>query len=99
MQNHTKIYLEKAGYDETSFVPCELCGKKAIDIHHIIGRGKGGKNTIENLMALCREEHIKFGDKKQFMYMLLTNHKNFLSRRKVEFNWYDVNSLIEKYEN
>ena len=99
MQKHTKIYLEKAGYDTTDFVPCELCGKKAIDIHHIISRGKGGKDTIENLMALCREEHIKFGDKKQFMYMLLTNHKNFLSRRKVDFNWYDVNSLIEKYEN
>lgn len=56
MQKHTKIYLDYFGYGEQSFIPCEVCGSRAVDIHHINGRGKG-KDVIENLMALCRYHH------------------------------------------
>ena len=48
------------GYDETDWIPCEVCGAKAVDIHHIEARGMGGsktKDVIENLMALCRSCH------------------------------------------
>ena len=44
-------------------------GKEAVDIHHIEPRQAGGsklKDTIENLMALCRKCHLKYGDKKQY---------------------------------
>lgn len=70
------------GYGVDSFIPCELCGKQAVDIHHIDARGMGGskeKDNIENLQAVCRECHIEYGDKKQF--------KDFLKRvhnRKIE---------------
>ena len=56
MKKHTKIYMDYFGYGEQDFIPCELCGGKAVDIHHIHGRGKG-MDRIENLMALCRKCH------------------------------------------
>lgn len=75
MQKHTKIYLNYFGYYD--YVPCEICNRKAVDIHHIECRGIGGaknKDTIENLMALCRECHVKYGDKKQYKEHLKTIH-------------------------
>lgn len=78
MKNHTKIYLKYFGYDTTSFISCEMCGLKAQDIHHIEARGMGGSkhaDNIENLMALCRQCHIDFGDKKQHKEMLKVVHK------------------------
>ena len=58
MQPHVKIYLNYFDYGMDDFVPCELCGRRSVDIHHIQGRGKG-KNVITNLMALCRSCHTK----------------------------------------
>jgi 5-methylcytosine-specific restriction endonuclease McrA len=78
MQKHIKIYLKYFGYDTSDFIPCEMCGLKAQDIHHIEARGMGGSkhaDTIENIMALCRQCHIDFGDKKQHKEMLKVVHK------------------------
>ena len=50
-------------YGEQDFVMCEMCMQdRAVDIHHIQGRGMGGSNQmdfIENLVGLCRECHLK----------------------------------------
>lgn len=65
------------GYDTTDFVPCEMCGAKAVDIHHIEARGMGGTkklDVIENLMALCRPCHIEYGDKKEHIDLLKGVH-------------------------
>lgn len=70
-------YLKHFGYDISDFIPCEVCGTTAIDIHHIEARGIGGSkqaDNIENLMALCREDHIKYGDKKQYKDFLKCKH-------------------------
>ena len=56
MQAHTKIYMNYFGYGEQDFVPCEVCGAKSVDVHHLNGRGKG-KDVIENLVAFCRKCH------------------------------------------
>lgn len=77
MKKHTKVYLDAMGYDENSFIPCEVCGSKAVDIHHIECRGMGGsknKDIIENLMALCRSCHTEYGDKKQYKDYLISVH-------------------------
>lgn len=75
--NHKKIYLDHFGYSEGDFIPCEVCTAPAVDIHHIKARGMGGskfRDVVENLMALCRRCHIKYGDKKQYYEFLKTKH-------------------------
>ena len=82
MKNHTKVYLNYFGYTGEDFIPCETCGARAVDIHHIEARGMGGTkigDKIENLMALCREHHLEYGDKKQYMEFLKTKHKDKLN--------------------
>ena len=67
MKPYTKIYLAFFGYKVQEDVSCEICGCPAIDINHIEARGMGGnpngdKDRIENLMAMCREHHLNYGD-------------------------------------
>jgi len=81
MQKHTQIYLQGMGYKKTDFIPCEVCGSQAVDIHHIEARGMGGSkkaDLIDNLMGLCRKCHIEYGDKKQYKDFLKDIHaKNY----------------------
>jgi hypothetical protein len=77
MQRHTKIYFDYFNYGIDDVIPCEVCGCKAVDIHHILRRGMGGskeKDHIDNLMAVCRECHIQYGDKKQYIDFLKEKH-------------------------
>ncbi len=81
MKKHTKLYLSYFNYDQSDFIPCEVCGDKAVDIHHIECRGMGGSkeaDKIENLQALCRKCHIKYGDKKDFKEFLQEIHNSKL---------------------
>lgn len=92
MKKHTKVYLRFFNYGIEDFIPCENCGSKAVDIHHINARGMGGSkkaDNIENLMAVCREDHIAFGDKKQFKEELVEIHLKFMKyygKRNMERN-------------
>lgn len=79
MKKHTKIYLDAFSYGEQDFIPCEICSKKAVDIHHIDARGMGGdpqgkKDAIDNLMAVCRECHNAYGDVPEFVEKLKEIH-------------------------
>lgn len=69
MLKHTKIYMLHFGYKIPEDVFCEIpgCGRMAKDVNHIQCRGMGGnpkgdKDAIENLIALCREHHLEYGD-------------------------------------
>jgi hypothetical protein len=81
MKNYTKVYLDYFGYDISDFIHCEVCGKRAIDINHIQARSirKDLLNDITNLMAMCREDHIKYGDKKQYREYLQNIHNQKLN--------------------
>jgi predicted restriction endonuclease len=77
MKKHVKTYLDHFGYDKSDFIPCEVCGAQAVDIHHIEARGMGGSkhaDVIENLMALCRKHHEMYGDRKQWKDWLQKVH-------------------------
>ena len=78
MQKHTKIYMDHFGYDISDFIPCEICGAKANDVHHIEGRGKG-KDVITNLMALCRKHHKYAHECKIDKTVFIERHKMFLN--------------------
>ena len=83
MKAHTKIYFQYFKYDNYDFIPCEVCGSRAVDIHHIDCRGMGSsneKNNIENLMAVCRQCHIEYGDKKQYIDFLKDIHNKKIKR-------------------
>jgi len=84
MKSYTKTYLSYFGYALDDFIPCEVCGNRAVDIHHIDCKGMGGsklKDNIENIMALCREHHIKYGDKKQYIDSLKNIHNQRLENK------------------
>ena len=98
MRNHTKTYLNAFGYDTTDFIPSEISGSPAEDIHHIDCKGMGGnptkdKDRIENLQAVTRWEHLHYGDKKQHMKFLYQKHYEFLEANGVKF---DKQYLIDK---
>jgi len=79
MKTHTKIYLKHFGYDVSDRILCEVCNAVAVDIHHIRSRGMGGSsgaNDISNLMAVCRECHINYGDKKKYIDFLTQIHES-----------------------
>jgi hypothetical protein len=83
MKNHVKVYFDYFGYDVSSFIPCEICSQRAVDIHHIRARGMGGskkKDDITNLMALCRTCHIEYGDIQELVDTLQELHDKVLNK-------------------
>ena len=82
MKKYTKVYMNHFNFDVGDFIPCELCGTKATEIHHIEARSlrKDLLNDVTNLMAVCRNCHIKFGDKKQYKNHLNQIHGDYLER-------------------
>ena len=80
MKAYTKTYLRYFGYSEADFVPCEVCGAKAVDIHHLTPRSlrKDLINKIDNLMALCRGCHDRAGKDWQFNENLRLIHRKRL---------------------
>ncbi|WNH10068.1 hypothetical protein [Thalassobellus suaedae] len=92
MKHHTQIYFDAFGYDKgdpTTFIPSEISGEKAVDLHHIVTR----ENRIENLMYLTRQEHQDFGEIKEAMVCLLKIHRRRLQLANIPFD----NNWFEKY--
>jgi hypothetical protein len=90
MKPHIKIYLDHFGYAGDEFIPCECCGKKAVDINHVVARGRGGdptgkKDIIENLQAVCRDCHNKYGDNPNWFVFLVKAHAT-----KLRVNWIEL---------
>lgn len=95
------IYMAKFGYSDSDFVPSELSGKEGVDLHHIDCKGMGSsknKDRVENLIALTREEHIEYGDKKQWMSYLYQKHMDFMLANGVKFDREWILGEIERYE-
>jgi hypothetical protein len=86
VKNHVEIYMRYFDYGEQDFIPCEACGRQAVDIHHITGRGEG-KDVIGNLIALCRKCHERAHSAKnhvtpgEFQYI----HNSFLAGIRKQF--------------
>ena len=98
MKKYVKIYCDALGYDEGDFIPSEISGARAVDISHIIGKGRGGEDRIENLQALTRQEHLDYGEVNYLLPMVLKIHRQFLINNKIDFDndWFEYN--IKRYE-
>lgn len=95
MKKHTKLYYSFFGYDFSDIIISEITGQVAVDINHIEARGMGGRKSadnIDNLMAVTREEHLYFGDKKIFKEWLRLVHKSFIETR---LPWIETNPDCE----
>jgi len=97
MKNHTKVYLNHFDYTGQEFIACECCGARAVDIHHIKSRGMGGVkdkrlDIIENLQALCRKCHDKYGDSPEWLEFLIKQHAKTLMM-KFQTVWDKIMSL------
>ncbi len=78
------------GYDQCDYIPCEIpnCGRKCVDVHHLKARGMGGikkEYKAEELMGLCREHHIEYGDLPQFRQWLIDIHLETMKERCLNF--------------
>jgi len=98
--SYKEIYFKAFNYDtgdNTLFIPSEISEQRAVDIHHIIGRGKKGPDRIENLMALTRQEHTDYGDKTIFMAMLFKIHKERMIIAGIDFDSAWIDAQVAKY--
>ena len=60
MKLHVKNYFKHFGYTHQEEIMCELCGRPAQDLHHIVPKGMGGskkRDNVENIIGLCRTHH------------------------------------------
>jgi len=74
MQKHIKNYLEYYWMDNAENIRCEICWMQAVDVHHVTPRSKFWKknkeeqDNIKNLIALCREDHMRAHFQKEPYY-------------------------------
>lgn len=93
MTKYLRVYCDSFGFGYEDWIPCEITGKTAVDIHHICTR----ENRIENLMAVTREIHTEFGEIKSCMGTLLRRHREVLTMRKIPFDREWFRSKIKEY--
>lgn len=48
--------IRRAAWEKWGML-CVRCGRVATDLHHLLPRGRGGKDTVENLRPACRRCH------------------------------------------
>ena len=60
---------------------CFICGKfKDLDLHHIIPRSWGGRDTIANLQLLCKQCHKKIHKQMNVIYPQVNWYKTRMKR-------------------
>jgi len=55
--NYKQVYKKFFKYGEQDIILSEVSGGLAGSIHHIIKKSQGGRDNIENLIALTNREH------------------------------------------
>lgn len=74
-KNYIRLFKKYWGYGDQHIPNCWSCYGIANDIHHIEGRKMGGnnkKNSIDNLIPLCRSCHTRTDYDKEFNNNLKT---------------------------
>jgi len=68
MKPYVKTYLTYFSYSEGDFIPCEVCGAKCVEVHHLEPKSiaKAKENLIDNLIGVCRDCHNQCHSSRQF---------------------------------
>lgn len=62
------IVAKKSRYNKAKVLSeCEICGKPAVDTHHIVPQSEGTDNSLSNLMSLCKSCHQEAHSGKEAM--------------------------------
>lgn len=80
MVKYKKVYIDFFDYCISEYIPCEHCSSPAIDIHHLLFKSQGGKDVIENLIALCRYCHNRAHAEPDFNNYLKEIHVYIIKR-------------------
>ena len=97
MQNHTKVYMQFFNYEEQDFIPCEMCGARAVDVHHLEKRNNTKNDFIENLIGVCRSCHIKAENDGMFnMFCRIKHLENVCVQ---VYSLIELNKRLKKYAN
>lgn len=104
MSRHKEIYFKAFGYTPGDFIASEVSGALAVDVHAIIADGMGGRpnkdtHRIENLIALTREEHKRYGEAKEWKAWLFKMHRIRLEDNGIPHDKAWIQEQIDKYEN
>tara|TARA_R110002020_G_scaffold164573_1_gene351382 strand:- start:22404 stop:22709 length:306 start_codon:yes stop_codon:yes gene_type:complete len=101
MKKHTKVYLDFFYYGIDDFIPCELCGSKSCDIHHLTKQSKFGKKKekdyIENIIAVCRDCHDKCEHDDLFNCYARIKHLELVCSQ--VYAMIDLKKKLKNYEN
>uniref|UniRef100_A0A6M3KN09 Putative homing endonuclease n=1 Tax=viral metagenome TaxID=1070528 RepID=A0A6M3KN09_9ZZZZ len=83
MKKHVKNYFKYFGYIHQNEIMCENCGRLAVDLHHIeYGRYKRD-DSVENIIALCRDCHNKAHNSEIPKFLLQETHNYKLNERRL----------------
>ena len=77
---YKEIYINYFGFCKTEYIPCEYCKSQSVDVHHLLFKSHGGKNEIDNLIALCRSCHNLAHEQPMFNEHLKEIHGNNTKR-------------------
>lgn len=85
-----EIYKQKMGIAQDEPVLCEITGKPG-EVHHILYLSQGGRDHIENLIALTKHEHKvahgEIGGRRKYTRAELTMiHKTSMIQRGIEYD-------------
>lgn len=98
MEKYKKVYLDTfyPGWGEQDFIPCEVTGQRAVDIHHIFPRGTYPElyDCPGNLMAMTRKEHMDKGQNKKYLQELIDCHVAFVKLKAIE-NGFSSEEILE----
>jgi 5-methylcytosine-specific restriction endonuclease McrA len=91
VKNHIDVYRQ-FWWDELTLgqtEQCAMCGEWGADIHHLKNRQAGGskcRDTIENLICLCRSCHNRcHSDKEYNMKARVINLRNIADKLESEY--------------
>lgn len=91
MKKHIDVYRQ-FWWDELTLgqtEQCVMCGEWGADIHHLKNRQAGGskcRDTIENLICLCRSCHNRcHSDKEYNMKARVINLRNIADKLESEY--------------
>lgn len=91
MDADKKVYLDYfyPAWGPDDHIPCERCGRKAVEVHHTIPKRMGGtthKYSVEELAAVCRKCHDFAHSSSEALEEIIKYHKIFMEWKKVEMD-------------